>query len=181
MISIFDKYSYNEVAMKNLKKLALLFGVGLMSLTACANEKRFYYLETSDSSEYQEGECYQVSKNDVIDAIYLISVPSGEVDKNGEPISDIVWNREFRLSYFYLTDGLKGKSIISIKRHTDYALKINIDCAVNDVTSTFGYVKVSHYAFTTKSQRAKGVSSLYAYVAIGSESGRTNKPAEQLQ
>ena len=163
--------------MKKLNKLTLLIGVGLMSITACSRDNRFYLVETSDSPEYQNGECYQVSKNDIVDAVYLISMPSDEVNKDGEPIYDITWNTNLRLSYVSLKEGLQGKSVYSIKRHTAYVLKVTLKGAVTNPEATFGYIKVSSYAYTAQSSRAKETTSVYAYVAIGDEPGRATKPA----
>ena len=157
--------------MKSLNKIALLSNVVLLALSACSFERRVYCVETSDGLEIAQGKCYQASKQDVVDTIFIINPQ----DENGN--YDLVWNDSINTANYSFTDGLKGKKVIDLLKISDNTIKINIDGRVENQDATFGYIRITHNAFKAVSNSAIGAS-IYAYVALGEKSGMTDKPAE---
>ena len=177
MISIFSKYYYNEDAMKKIKKIAALSTVFILSLVGCNNEVKAYCLETSDTFEYYEGKCFQASRNDVVDTIFIMNLPNNPEAEPEQYKYDLEWNKIVNTSHFTFTGGLQGKTIIEAFRVDDVTIKINFDGkSQND--EPFGYVRVSPSAFKSKSKASQGAY-LYAYVAMGETSGLADKPAQE--
>ena len=162
--------------MKKPNKLAFLLGTALLSLTACSEGPSLYCLETSDTYEYQEGMCYQVSRGNNIDFFYLINLPSE--DENGNEVYDFTWNTRLKPSYFKLTGGLAGKTVSTVSRYNSHIMKVKVKGTCDDVDATYGIVKVKKDAYTALSKRIKDMSYITAYVSIGQEQGLTNKPAD---
>ena len=161
--------------MKSLQKLALLVPVFALSLVSCSNKTRCECLETSDSPDYSEGMCYQVSRKNVVEHLYLINLPTNPDDPDKNYKYDFEWADEMRVEYISMVEGLEGKHVISFLKLNSHSLKLTIDATVNDPTATSGYIKISHLAFKPLSDRAKN-SNLYAYVSIGDDYGLVNKP-----
>lgn len=177
MISIFSKYYYNEDAMKQIKKIAALSTIFLLSLVSCASEIKSYCLETSDTFESYEGKCYQASRSNVVDTVFLINTPNNPEAEDGQYKYDLVWNKVVNTDHFTFTGGLEGKTIIEAFRVDDYIIKINFDGkSVNDEVD--GYIKVSPLAFASKSKETKGAH-LYAYIKVGEFSGLVDKPTKE--
>ena len=167
--------------MKNVLKFSLLLAAIPLMLTACEEfkEKQFRErIETSSGIEYVAGQCYQASKNDIVESVFIINAPTNPNKKeNEEYIYDIIWNDQINLSYFSFTGGLKGKQVLSILKLGDNVIKVNIDHSIEDQEATFGYIKISHYAFKAINPDAKEAY-LYAYVAIGDSSSMVAKPVD---
>ena len=178
MISIFIKYYYNEGAMKNLRKIALLSGVVLLTLAGCTDELAVHCLETSDTFEYAEGKCFQSSRSDIVETLFLMNLPTNPEADPEAYTYDIEWNKSINTDNFSFTDGLKEKRIIEVFRWSDTILKINFHGRVTDKEATFGYLKVNPSAFKVKSERVKQAY-LYAYVAIGDTTALVDKPADK--
>ena len=153
--------------MKSLTKSALLSGVMILSLTGCSYEKTCYCLETGDVLTYEEGKCYQVTRSDVVETFFVYN-PDGK---------DVAFVEAVDASQISFTDGLAGKRIESVMRMSDSSFKITIYGQINDPEATFGYIKVRYTNFKALSERAKDAY-LFAYVAIGDQSGLVDKPVE---
>ena len=154
--------------MKSLVKIALLSSVIALSLTACGRERRCYCLETSDSTTFVEGKCYQVDgTRDIVETIF-ISNPNGQ---------DIEFNEYINETHVTFTDGLKGKLVQNAMRMSSSSIKLSIYGKIQDPEATFGYIKIRYTNFKALSERAREAY-LYAYVAIGSSSGLADKPAD---
>ena len=154
--------------MKSLVKIALLSSVLAFSLTACGVEKRCYCLETSDTTTYVEGKCFQVDgTRDIVETIFITN-PNGE---------DIEFNTIVDESQISFTDGLKGKRVQNAMRMNSYSIKVSIYGKIEDPEATFGYIRIRYTNFKALSERAKE-SYLYAYVAIGNATGMADKPAD---
>ena len=163
--------------MKKPNKLTLLLGTVALSLTACSEGPSLLCLETSDSNQYHEGMCYQISRGDSIDSLYLINLSFTEEGSDMETY-DITWNTKLKPAYFTLSASLKGKTVTTVSRYNSRIMKVNIKGTCEDPTATYGYVKVRSDAFTAVSKRAKGAYYIYGYVSIGNEQGLATKPAD---
>ena len=139
--------------MKSLVKIALLSGVMALSLTACSTERKCYCLETSDSTTFVDGKCFQVDgTRDIVETIFITN-PNG---------ADVEFNTIINESHITFTDGLKGKRVQNAMRLNTYSIKVSI----------FG-----NSNFKALSERAREAY-LYAYVAIGDSTGLADKPAD---
>ena len=163
--------------MRKIKKIAALSTVFLLALVGCNNEIKSYCLETSDTFEYYEGKCFQASKNDVVDTIFLMNLPNNPEAEPEQYKYDLIWNETVNTKHFTFTGGLKGKKIIEAFRVDDVTIKINFDGKV-ETDEPSGYVRVSPSAFKSKSKETQGAY-LYAYVAMGETSGLADKPAQE--
>lgn len=161
--------------MKILKKSVLLLGAALLSLCSCSLEKRCECLETSDSLEYTSGMCYQASRINVVESVFLINNPVNPDDGPENYQYDITWSEIVVLDNFSCVEGLKGKHIMSILRLSSHVIKVTFDGAVSDKSATYGYIRILPNAFTGHTERAID-SVIYAYVAIGDSSGLVQKP-----
>jgi len=161
--------------MKLFSKLVLLLSTLPLPLTSCSNKIRCECLESSDSPDYSEGMCYQVSRRNIIESVFLINLPLNPDDPNKDYQYDFEWRDNMRVEYISLEEGLKGKRIISFLKIDPHSVKLTIDSVPLDQKATFGYVKISHLAFKPLSKRAQN-SNLFAYVAIGDERGLVEKP-----
>ena len=167
--------------MKNFIKTAILFISIPLSLTACSDLKEHVYcVETSDSLDYKQGECYQVNRKDVIETVYLISVPTNPEADPEDYEYDFTWNQEQKNSYFVFTDGLVGKKMIGVLLIDEYTLKINFCGMSREPEATHGFIKIFHYAYKSYTKRMQDTL-LYAYFAIGDTSGMAVKPALPLE
>lgn len=164
--------------MRQLNKLALLTTIFSLSLVSCSNKSRCECFETSDTPDYVEGMCYQVSRKNVIETVYLINLPLNPEDDEKNYRYDFEWKDDMRVEYISLEEGLQGKRIISFLKLTKHSMRVTIDSTLADPNATYGYIKISHLAFTPLSERAQNAN-LYAYVSIGDERGLVNKPTTQ--
>ena len=171
----FYKIAYNERDMKVLNKVALLTSVFLLTLSSCVGEKKAYVLETSDHIDYVEGTCFQASREDIVDTVFLINLPSK--DKDGNDVYDIEWNQSLVKSYFTFTTGLIGKKVIDVFTVENNVLKINFDGRLENPDAREGCIKVSPHAFKAKNEKTRDAY-LYAYIVIGDKSGFVDKPLE---
>ena len=154
--------------MKSLVKIALLSSVIAFSLTACGNERRCYCLETSDTTTYVEGKCFQVDgTKDIVETIFITN-PNGE---------DIEFNNIINESHITFTDGLVGKRVQNAMRMSSNSIKVSIFGLLDNPDAAFGYIKIRYTNFKALSERAKEAY-LYAYVAIGNSTGMADKPAD---
>ena len=154
--------------MKSLVKIALLSSVVVFSLTACGRERRCYCLETSDTSTYVEGKCFQIDgTKDIVETVFLTN-PNGE---------DIEFNTIIDESQVTFTDGLKGKRVQNAMKMSSSCIKVSMYGKIDDPEATFGYIRIRYTNFTALSERAKEAY-LYAYIAIGDSTGMTDKPAD---
>lgn len=163
--------------MKQLNKLALLGSVIALSLASCSNKSRCECLETSDSPDYVEGMCYQVSRKNIIESVYLINLPLNPEAPTAEYQYDFAWREDMRVEFISFEGGLKGKRIDSFLPLDPHSLKLTIDSTLEDPSATSGYIKISHLAIKPLSERAKNAN-IYAYVSIGDERGLVEKPAQ---
>ena len=163
--------------MKRLRKLALLFSVFAISLASCDFEKKCYCLESSNDADYHEGKCYQASRNDIVESVFVINLPLNP-DANEEDYKyDVSFKDSLRVYMFSLVGGLSGKTVISVMKINEHILSIQFDNTVNDIEATHGYVRINRQAFTAHSERAKE-SYLYAYLAIGDSPSMVDRPAD---
>ena len=154
--------------MKSLVKIALLSGVMALSLTACSTERKCYCLETSDSTTFVDGKCFQVDgTRDIVETIFITN-PNGV---------DVEFNTIINESHITFTDGLKGKRVQNAMRLNTYSIKVSIFGKIDDPEATFGYIKIRYSNFKALSERVKEAY-LYAYVAIGDSTGLADKPAD---
>ena len=163
--------------MKQLNKLALLTSVFVLSLTSCSNKVRYECLETSDSPDYIEGMCYQVSRKNIVESIFLMNLPSNPDAPTAEHQYDFVWREDMRVEYISFEGGLKGKRIISFLQLDPHSLKLTIDSTLENPNATGGYVKISHLAIKPLSDKAKNAN-IYGFVSIGDERGLVDKPTQ---
>ena len=166
--------------MKNVIKLSVLLATIPLMLTSCEElkEKQFRRLETSNGITIIQDQCYQASRNDIVESVFLINPPTNPDKAEDEEYTyDIIWNDQVNLAHFSFLGGLKGKQVLSVLKLGDNVIKVNIDHAVEDQEATYGYIKINHYAFKAVSPEAKEAY-LYAYVAIGDSSAMIKKPAE---
>lgn len=154
-----------------MKVLKRIFSLALVacSLTACNLEKRCECLNTSDDLEFVEGMCYQASRNNIVESVYISNPPINPEAPESEYKYDLIWNNIIVLDYFNFVDGLSGKHVNSIFKVNDQILKITFDGALNDEEATGGYLRVSPSAFRGLTERAIDAF-LYAYIAIGDDS-----------
>lgn len=164
--------------MKNLRKIAILSTVFLFSLVGCSFETKAYCLETSDTFEYYEGKCFQANRNDVVDTVFVMNMPSNPEADPEDYKYDVRWNDVVNTKHFSFTGGLEGKRIIEVFKWSDTVLKINFDGRSADKEATSGYIRISSYAYKSLSKETKGAT-LYAYVQIGETSGLADKPAQE--
>ena len=165
--------------MKNISKIAILLSFSLVSLTACKNELSAYNcLETSDTYEYYEGKCYQASRNDVVETVFVHALPINPEADPQEYTHDLTWNISINTENFTFAGGLVGKRIIEVFRWSDTILKINFDGRSSDQKAASGYIKIGPSAFEAHTSRVRGAY-LYAYCAIGDEVNLVNKPAQE--
>ena len=164
--------------MKNLAKVSLLLASIPFALSACTDVgDRVVCLETSNTIEYVQNKCYQVSYKQVVDTVYLFSMPNNPEADPSEYTYDFIWNDEQKNSYFDFVDGLEGKSLISILKISNSILKLNLKGSCKDVVATYGYIKVFRYAYTSQSSKIKDIP-IYAYVSIGEQGSiLVDKPA----
>ena len=160
--------------MKTLKTTLLLLGIIGLSLTACDLDKEVNVLSTSDSITYVEGMCYQASRSNIVESVFLINAPINPDDDPANYKYDLIWNDVIRRDNFRFVEGLEGKSIMSLLKINDHTMKITFDGAVNDSNATFGYIRVSPSAFSALSERATD-RNLYAYIALGETSSLVDK------
>lgn len=161
--------------MELIKKSVLLLGAAIFSLCSCSLEKRCECLETSDSLNYVEGMCYQASRSNVVESVFLINPPTNPNDAPENYQYDITWSEIVVLDNFSCVDGLSGKHIITILRLSNTVIKVTFDGAVTDKEATHGYIRILPNAFKGHSERATD-SVIYAYVAIGDASSLVIKP-----
>ena len=161
---------------KHLKLSLLIAGLPLV-LSSCEYfiEKKVYCLDTSNDVGYVDGMCYQASRYDVVEAIFIINNPTNPEADPEDYTYDIVWNKNITVGDISFIGGLAGKKVTSVLKVTDQVIKINIEHHVDDQEATFGYIKVSQYSFKAISKRAREAY-LYAYVAIGDKAGLVEKP-----
>ena len=164
--------------MKNFIKVSLLIASIPLVLTSCETlEKKCYCLETSTTIEYVENMCYQASRNDVLETIYVINLPLNPEAKASEYQYDVAFASDIKNASLTLTDGLEGKVIDSVFTLGDNMLKVNIKGIATNQEATYGYIKVSNRAFTANTDRVKDAY-LYAYVALSDNgSSLADKPA----
>ena len=154
--------------MKSLVKIALLSSVIAFSLTACGKERKCYCLETSYTTTYVEGKCFQIDgTKDIVETIFITN-PNGE---------DIEFNNTIDESQITFTDGLQGKRVQNAMRMSYCSIKVSIYGKIEDPEATFGYIRIRYTNFKALSERAKEAY-LYAYVAIGSATGMVDKPTD---
>ena len=163
--------------MKNIKKIAVFSSIFLFSLTSCASEPKSYCLETSDTFDYYEGKCFQANRNDVVDTVFVMNMPTNPEADPEEYKYDIRWNDSINTEWFSFAGGLKGKRIIEVFKWSDTVLKINFDGRAADKEATSGYVRISPSAYKAYTKEVKNTY-LYAYVAIGDSSALVDKPVE---
>ncbi len=163
--------------MRLIKRIVLLSSVFILSLAACDFEKKCYCLETSNDSEYHEGKCYQASRSDIIESVYVINLPINPEANEEDYKYDISFNDSLRVYQFSMVGGLSGKKIISVMKLNDQTLSIKFDYSLNNDEATSGYVRIGRQAFKALSDRAKD-SYLYAYIAIGDSPALIDKPAD---
>ena len=158
--------------MKSLLKTTLLLAVVPFALSACTDkvDSGLVCVETSNTLDYVDGKCFQSTYKNVVETIYLIILPNNPEANPADYTYDFTWNNELKNNYFDFVEGLKGKSLISVLKLGDNILKLNINNACENSDVTFGYIKVFRYAFTPYVKKLENTS-LYAYVAIGEESG----------
>ena len=157
--------------MKSLVKIALLSSVLAFSLSACGTERTCYCLETSDTTTYVEGKCFQVDgTRDIVETIFITN-PNG---------ADVEFNTIIDESNITFTDGLKGKRVQNAMRINTYSIKLSIFGKIEDPEATFGYIRIRYSNFKALSERAKNAY-LYAYVAIGSSTGMADKPIDAVK
>ena len=178
MISIFNKYYYNEVVMKNMNKIALLSGVLLLSLMGCSGASGCYCLETSDTLTYYEGKCFQASYRDIVSTAYIINAPTNPEADPAEYKYDIEWNKSLNTSNFTFTGGLKQKRIIEVFWIDKQVLKVTFDGRISDTEATTGYLRANSYSFKALSHRAN-VTYIYATFAIGDTACLVDKPVQE--
>ena len=164
--------------MKNIVKASLLLAAIPLALSACSDlGDRLVILETSNTIEYVQGKCFQLSYKQCVETLYIFSVPNNPEADPSEYTYDFTWKDEQKNSYFDFIDGLSGKSLISILKVSNYCLKLNVKGSCDDVTATYGYIKVFRYAYDSLSEKVKDIP-IYAYVAIGEQASQmVDKPA----
>ena len=163
--------------MKSINKIAVLCSVFALTLVGCTKEIKSYCLETSDTFEYYKGKCFQASRNDVVDTVFVMNLPNNPEAPEDQYTYDLTWSKVVNTEHFSFTNGLEGKRIIEVFRFSDTILKINFDGkSLSD--EQFGYIKISPSAFKSTSKATKGAY-LYAYVAVGEASDLVNKPAQE--
>ena len=154
------------------------------------NEYKAFCLETSDTAQYVDGKCYQISKEneikkydeqgnvigteDKVEKFYLINKPINPEASENEWQYDIKWKENLSVSDFTFVEGLGGKIISKLERVSDNVVYLEIFKALTDKNETSGYVRVKETAFDALTETAKD-KRLYAYVSIGEESGMINK------
>ena len=163
--------------MKQLNKLALLTSVFVLSLASCTNKARLECMESSDSPDYVSGKCLQVSRKNILEYIFIMNLPLNPEADPKEYQYDFEWNENLREEFITFEGGLKGKRMISFLKLDTHSLKLYIDGEPEDLKLTSGYVKISHFAITPLSERAKNAN-IYAYVAVGDEHALVDKPAQ---
>ena len=161
-------------------KLLLLLAVVPFALTSCEEfkEKQSYCLETSDTFEYKEGLCYQVSRKDILESVFVIAPPTNPDKAENEKYTyPITWKDEIHTEYFSFVRGLEGKKVISILKLGDNVLKVNIEGAINkEKPSYYGFIKIHFRAFKSYTPETKEAY-LYAFVTVGPSSDVVRKPA----
>lgn len=165
-----------------IKNIVLLTSIPLV-LASCAEScinninNGVACLETSTTVDYEAGKCFQTTRKNVVETIYLIGIPNNPEADPSEYEYDFTWNYELQNSYFDFVGGLKGKKLISVLKITDYVLKLNINGMCEDLDATYGYIRAFRFAFTATSDKLYDKSML-AYIAIGETSSvMVDKPA----
>ena len=157
--------------MKSLVKIALLSSVIALSITACGKERSCYCLETSDTTTYVEGKCFQIDgTKDIVETIFITN-PNGE---------DLEFNNIIDESQITFTDGLQGKRVQNAMRMSYCSIKVSIYGKIQNPEATFGYIRIRYSNFKALSERAKEAY-VYAYVAIGDSTGMVDKPADAVK
>ena len=164
--------------MKNIKKLSVLLGIIPMLLTSCKEfaEKKSFCLETCDSPDYVNGQCYQASSKDLLESIHLIALPTNPDKADDEEYKyPLTWNSVINTEFFTLTNGLEGKHVMSVLKLGENVIKVNLSGASIHKDATYGYVKVHFRAFKSYTNETKEAY-VYAYVAIGENPAMVIKP-----
>ena len=165
------------MAMKSMKKIALLSSIFALSLTSCDFHKTSYCLETSTGEKYVQGMCCQIRRTEEIDTVYLINLPTNPEADPSEYIYDITWVSMVRNDSVTFVGGLKGKRVERVYRISDTVLLIDMYAKVNNQEATFGYIQISSEAFHAHTDRVKNAY-LKAYVAIGDTCEMVSKPSK---
>lgn len=163
--------------MKISQKSILLFAISSLLLTACQTEKRCFCLETYNSVNYQEGYCYQLSRKDVLETIFVFCLPTKSADGSNEDFYEVTWKKNYNVESFKFVEGLEGKKIKSVVLLENNTLRINVSNACIDQEATSGYLRIGPDAFDYHSDSSKN-SFLYAYFAIGENSAVVVKPED---
>ena len=156
--------------MKPLLKVALLFSVIPMAISACSDIKKYVYnaVENSNTDTYVSGKCYQVSYKNVSETAYLIALPNNPEADPSEYTYDFSWNNDIRNSYLEFTGGLNGKKITRVFVVAENVLKVNFNGVCKDSNATYGYIKIYRYAFTANVKKLED-KNLFVYFAIGEQ------------
>ena len=166
---------YNIFVMKLIQKLILLSSIFALSLTSCDFEKKCYCLESSNDADYHEGKCYQASRSDIVESVFVINLPLNPEANEEDYRYDIAFSDSLRTYLFSMVGGLSGKKIISVMKINDHVLSIQFDNLLDNSEATFGYVRINRQAFKAYTERAKE-SYLYAYIAIGDSPSMVDRP-----
>ena len=161
--------------MNLIRKIVLLSSIFALSLTSCDLEKRCYCLETSNDADFHEGKCYQASRNDIVESVYVINLPLNPEDDEENYKYDVVFNDSLRVYQFAMVGGLSGKKVISIMKINDHVLSIQFDHVIDNKEATYGYVKINRQAFKSLTERTKEAY-LYAYISIGDVPSMVERP-----
>ena len=164
--------------MKKLLKLSLLLVSIPLALSSCEDfAKKAYCLETFNSEDYEAGMCYQAASGNVLESLFVMNLPINPEDDPENYKYDLTWNDNINLAFFTCVGGLKGKKISTILKLGAQTLKVTISGSCNDKEATSGYIRVNRNAFKAHTERVTDAD-VYAYVAIGTRSGVTEKPTE---
>ena len=164
--------------MKNIVRTTLLLASLPLVLSSCTDvNKRLIVVETSNTTEYVEGKCYQTSYKYGVETIYLVTTPNNPESDPKEYTYDFIWKDELKNSYFDFVDGLAGKNLISVLKISNSILKLNVKGSCEDTFAKYGYIKIYRHAYTSQSDKIKNTP-IYAYVAIGEQGSElVDKPA----
>lgn len=164
--------------MKKLLKVSLLFASIPLALSSCTDiGDRIICVETSNTTDYVENMCCQISYKQVVDTVYLITPPLNPEAALSEQTFDFIWKDELKNAYFDFVDGLKGKQLISVLKISNNILKLNIKGSCDDPLATYGYVKIFRHAYISQTNKIKN-ENIYAYVSVGEQGSiLVDKPA----
>lgn len=162
-------------------------GLGDEPLMVDKEEYKSFCLETGITSSYVKGKCAQISrilkeKSDEDDEeiddsfetekIYIFNNFSSEG-------YDIKWKDDIGHLDIMFLDGLRGKKVYQVTKIDDHTLEVEIEKSVNNLSATFGYVRIRNDAFTSDNEELKN-KNLYAYVSIGDNLDLVDKPSTNL-